>query len=124
MSGSGPRILIVDDDASLRRLYMDFLTSEGFEVQEISDGEQVLLGSRGMDFDVVLLDIHMPGVDGLALAPAIQRLHPNVKIIVSSCHDLHMQKKMVGDAADYFNKSDGCFALLAKIKAVLSLKES
>lgn len=115
-----PKILMVDDDDVLRRIYSRYLKEEGFEVLEASNGEQALLEFSKQKFDVILLDIRMPISNGQMLIPALQQFHPHAKIIVSSCYDLDFQKEMIGDAEDYFNKSEGCRALVSRIRHVLS----
>ena len=115
-----PRILIVDDDESLKKIYSRFLIAEGFNVIKARNGEEALLISGEKNIDVILLDIRMPIVNGLIAASALQQCYPNAKTIVFSCYSVEFQKKMVTDADGYFNKSEGCIALLSKIQSVLS----
>ena len=63
-SDEGP-ILVVDDDASLRRLCTQLLTARGYQVHTAGDGEEALLLVAKTDYRVVLLDLKMPGMDGL-----------------------------------------------------------
>lgn len=115
-----PKILIVDDESSLRQIYGRFLREEGFETFEAWNGEQALLGFQGENIDVILLDIQMPVANGHVLVDALQHFHPDAKIIVASCYPLDVQKGLIKNAQEYFDKSEGCWGLLAKIKAVLS----
>jgi DNA-binding response OmpR family regulator len=59
------KILIVEDEDSIRRNYADYLNMEGFEVEEAPDGEEALKKIKTFDFDLLLLDIILPSVDGL-----------------------------------------------------------
>ncbi|MFQ5690111.1 MAG: sigma-54-dependent transcriptional regulator [Gemmatimonadota bacterium] len=72
---SGTRVLIVEDDERVRRLLGEFLTGEGYQVSEVSTGEEGLRALERQLFDVVLLDVNLPGMHGLnvlAAAPAAQ----------------------------------------------------
>lgn len=114
-----PKILIVDDDDDLRRIYARYLSAEGFEVFEAHSGEQVLREFRSQKFDIILLDIRIPDTQGHLLLSSLHKSHPHSKIVVSSCYTVEMQKEMIEDAADYFDKSQGCRALLSKIQSIL-----
>jgi DNA-binding response OmpR family regulator len=115
-----PKVLIVDDDDSLRQIYARYLSAEGFQVAQASNGEQALLDFQDSRLDAILLDIRMPVANGQVLMPALQKSHPHAHIIISSCYDLDFQKEMIGGADSYFNKAEGCRALLGKLKAVLA----
>ena len=115
-----PRILLVDDDESIKKIYSRFLTAEGFDVIGARNGEEALLVSGEENIDVILLDIRMPVVNGMVATLALQQVYPDAKIIAFSCYHVELQKKMVMDADSYFNKSEGCVALLSKIRSVLS----
>ncbi len=71
---SRPRVLIVDDDAALRRLARDVLDGQGYELSEAADGERALAALRERPVDVVVSDLRMPGLDGLALLAAARKL--------------------------------------------------
>lgn len=60
-----PRILVVDDEAPMRESLKDWLTEDGYEVGLASGGEQAIAMARERDWDVILLDLKMPGMDGL-----------------------------------------------------------
>ena len=69
------RVLVVDDEETIREVLMDFLTLEGFEVQCATNGEDALalLDEEGVSFDVVLLDMKMPGLSGIAVLEELAR---------------------------------------------------
>lgn len=66
------RILIVEDDLFLRELYIETLTSEGYTVENASDGEEGLNKIRAGGYDLVLLDIILPKIDGIQIMKTIQ----------------------------------------------------
>jgi two-component system nitrogen regulation response regulator NtrX len=81
------RVLIVDDEASIRRSLAGILSDEGFEPSEAADGEAALAKLRGdASLDLVLLDIAMPGRDGVSVLEEIQRSHPGVPVVMMSGH--------------------------------------
>jgi two-component system chemotaxis response regulator CheY len=73
-----PRILVVDDSATARRQLCPQLRDAGMEVSEASDGSEGLWRAREQLFDLVLTDIHMPEMDGLAFVQRLREL-PNYK---------------------------------------------
>jgi CheY-like chemotaxis protein len=66
------RILVVEDDLFLRELYSDILTGEGYKVDTANDGEVALKKMRTGGYDLVLLDIIMPKMDGLNVMKQLQ----------------------------------------------------
>ncbi|MBI2882163.1 MAG: response regulator, partial [Candidatus Tectomicrobia bacterium] len=76
------RILIVDDEPDLCRDLKSFLTSKGHEVEAALGGEEGLEKLKSWRPHVVLLDIRMPGVNGLEALPRMKAVDPNVRIIM------------------------------------------
>lgn len=76
------KILIIDDDASVCEIFKRFLISEGYEVSTSNDGQEGLLLSRSQFFHVVLLDICLPGTDGLVLLPKIIDFSPATEVVM------------------------------------------
>lgn len=75
----GVRVLVVDDEATIREVLTDFLTLEGFDVTCVSDGEEALeVLETGERFDVALLDMKMPGMSGLEVLAHIGREAPHM----------------------------------------------
>jgi two-component system, NarL family, response regulator DesR len=83
------RILIADDSAMVRRGVIGLLSSEAsWEIcGEASDGSEALLKARTLVPDVILLDVSMPGLNGLEVARRLRKEVPQAKIIVMSQHD-------------------------------------
>ena len=80
------RVLIVDDDAALLRLMSLRLEKEGFQVLEASSGEQALAILAAQTADLVISDMRMGGMDGLALFDAVSRTHPSLPVILLTAH--------------------------------------
>ncbi len=68
-----PHVLIVDDDHKIRDLLARYLYTQGFRVTTAADAAMAQASLRGLDFDIVLLDVMMPGISGLELAREIKR---------------------------------------------------
>jgi CheY-like chemotaxis protein len=70
------RILVVEDDLFLRELYVDTLSGEGYKVESAEDGEAALGKMKTGGYDIVLLDIIMPKMDGLSVMKQMQNTPP------------------------------------------------
>lgn len=81
-----PRLLLVDDDESLLRLMSIRLEAEGFEVMSVDNGTQALRLMFNNEFDVVLSDLRMPGMDGLALFDEILQQHIDLPVVLMTAH--------------------------------------
>jgi len=81
-----PRILVVDDEAGVRRTLTEILEDEGFQVTSVAGGDEALAMVKKQAPRVVLLDIWMPGRDGLEVLPEIRRLAPGAAVIMISGH--------------------------------------
>ena len=78
------KLLLVDDEARFVETLSKRLTARGFDVQGALSGPQALDLLRERPFDVVLLDVWMPGMDGLEVRKEIRRLHPSVRVVLVS----------------------------------------
>jgi len=76
------RILVADDDATLRALLLDVLEEAGHVVELAEDGQAALAAVASRDFDVVLLDLNMPRVSGLSVLSALPSLHTDAQFVV------------------------------------------
>jgi CheY-like chemotaxis protein len=74
---SGLRVLVADDNALVRESFVQLLESEGFEVRTAVDGEQAVQVADEWQPRVVMLDIHMPGLNGLDAARRLRERHPH-----------------------------------------------
>lgn len=119
------RILIIDDDASVRTLFHDSLSEDGYEVEVASDGQSGLTLIQNGGFDLVLLDVMLPKIDGIGILTELQSRpakNKNGKVILfTSLHDdpaVSAGEKLGADGS--IVKSDFTpDVLLEKIKALL-----
>jgi len=114
------RILVVDDEPQIRRVLRATLTSKGYEVVDARTGEEALEALRDSRFNLVLLDINMPGIGGLETCREI-RASSEVSIIMLTVHDAENDKVAALDAGadDYVTKPFSTPELLARIRAAL-----
>jgi two-component system KDP operon response regulator KdpE len=117
---SAGRILIVDDDPQIRRVLKMTLTGQGYEVDDAKSGESALERVRDRRFDLVLLDINMPGMDGLETCRAI-REQSEIGIIMLTVRDNEADAVEALDAGadDYVTKPFKPSELSARIRAAL-----
>ncbi len=99
-------VLIVDDEESMRHLLSVFLRDHGYAVRAVSNGEEALKELGARDYDLVLSDVRMPRMDGIALLRDVQRLHPDLTFIVMSAYGTHDTaiEAMKAGAYDYVSK--------------------
>ncbi len=81
-SSSSPRVLVVDDEASVREAFESVLRVKGCEVTLASNGRQALQTLRENHFDLIFLDIILPGMRGASLIRAIKRRDPEAVVII------------------------------------------
>jgi len=100
------QVLVVDDEKIMQDSLARILTKEGYEVQTASSGEEAIEKFDCESFDIVLLDIKMPGIDGLAVLQQIKEINPNAAVIVITGHgDTALAEQAVAlDAVDFINK--------------------
>jgi DNA-binding response OmpR family regulator len=114
------RLLVVDDDPSVRSLLRDYFSSHGFEVAEAGNGTQMREQLEQALPAIVLLDIRLPGEDGLVLARFLRENYEVGVIMVTASGDV--VDRVVGlelGADDYIGKPFDLRELLARIKSLL-----
>ena len=114
------KLLVVDDDAELQELIADFLAKQGYEVVAASDGRSMDDALVVHDVDLVILDLMLPGEDGLSIAKRLKRDADIPVIIVSAQGD--DVDRIIGlevGADDYMGKPFNPRELLARVRAVL-----
>ena len=99
-------ILVVDDEPSMRHLLSVILVDHGYDVRAVSSAEEALKEIAARDYDLVLTDVRMPGMGGLALVGELQRLAPDLLVIVMSAYGTHdtALEAMKAGAYDYLPK--------------------
>jgi len=82
-----PKVLVVDDELGIRETMQDILALEGYEVATAESGEKAVAACRTDRFDFALLDIHMPGMNGVDTLRAIKGIDPSVRVIMITGYD-------------------------------------
>lgn len=114
------RILIVDDEPQIRRIMRTTLIAEGYEVDDAKTGEEGLEKLRDFRPELVLLDMNMPGMGGLAACRAI-RSDTSIGVVMLTVRNSEADKVAALDAGadDYITKPFSTPELLARIRAAL-----
>ena len=115
------RVLVVDDDRRLRDMVRRALESAGFEVDSAEDGGRALAAISQRAFDVVVLDVLMPGVDGLGVARRLRQRGDATPILMLTARD-GVPDRVAGldaGADDYLVKPFSIEELLARVRALL-----
>jgi two-component system, OmpR family, KDP operon response regulator KdpE len=113
------RILIVDDDPRIQQMLRSHLTARGYEVRVVGNGDDALVGVAEFEPDLLLLDISMPGMDGLQVCRELREWSP-LPVILLTATDSPDTKITALDlgADDYLTKPFHVGELLARIRAV------
>lgn len=114
------QILVVDDDAGLRDLLQQYLSAQGYQITTVADGKAMDAHLADHPVDLVILDLMLPGEDGLTLARKL-RMQGDLPIIMLSAHGEDVDR-IVGlevGADDYLAKPFNPRELLARIRALL-----
>jgi two-component system nitrogen regulation response regulator NtrX len=122
---AGHRILIVDDQAAVREELAYALSFEGFETVEAKDGEAALAAAGDGDFAVVLLDIKMPGLDGMQVLSQLRKDHPSLPVVMISGHgDIETAVVAVKQGAyDFLPKPFDTDRVLVSVNNALRLRD-
>ena len=118
-------VLIVDDDQYLRDLYQEVLTSEGYKVDTAIDGKEGYDKLQSCLYDLVLLDVMMPKMDGLQVLTKLAELPPvptrKIVLLTNLAQDPVIQEAMKKGATTYLIKADLTpDQLTARIKEILA----
>lgn len=114
------KILIVDDDNEIRKITGIYLENEGYEVLKAENGEQALKIIAEYEIDIVLLDIMMPGIDGIETCMKIRENHIMPIIFLSAkSEDLDKIQGLASGADDYITKPFNAMELIARVKSQL-----
>jgi CheY-like chemotaxis protein len=82
------RILVVDDEAPVREVLAEYFTTEGYSVESAGSGAEALTAIRGGRADLVLLDVRMPGMDGVETARRLHAADPGAVVVLVSMGDV------------------------------------
>lgn len=117
------KILIIDDEQKIGQSYASLLSEEGYEVKHASSAQAATNLLIREPFDLILLDISMPEVDGKVMYEVVREYDRDIKVIVSSVYPVEDQVQSILGASAYHNKAQGVDLLLEKIKEVLGKEE-
>jgi DNA-binding response OmpR family regulator len=122
---TGATVLLVDDDDDVRRVVRDRLLGNGFQVVEATSGEDGLSLLDTNDVDAVLLDVHLPGIDGFAVLRSIRLLgHLPVILLTAAGDETDRVLGLELGADDYVVKPFSARELVARVRAVLRRSQS
>ena len=121
MPSQNSRILIVDDEATLRKALRSSLTASGFAVDEARSGEEAVASVHRQPYDLVILDINMPGISGIEACRQIKGVLPTAGIVMVTVREMEDDKVLALDAGadDYVTKPFRYRELTARLRAVL-----
>ena len=116
------RILVVDDQESMRTLLKDMLEVVGYETTLADGGEQALALLGESQFDLVLSDLNMPGMDGTALLRTIKAKYAGVPVVIITGYGtFHTEKRVMKEGADgYISKPCTLTKIQKTLTAILS----
>ena len=120
---SAPRVLVVEDEPNIRDLVCLHLGLEGYACEGLGDGRDALRRTEAERFDLLVLDVMVPGLDGVSLCRAVRngRMNPDVPILLLTARREETDK-VVGlesGADDYLTKPFGVRELVARARALL-----
>src|ERR671927_1140043 len=118
-------LLVVDDDAPIRRMLARTLAAEGYEVEAVADGGAALAAVERSVPDAIVLDVTMPGLDGLAVTRRLRAKGLRVPILLLTARDAVHERVAGLDAGadDYLVKPFDVDELSARVRALLRRNE-
>ena len=116
------KVLVIEDEKSLRLLYQQDLQREGYEVVSAADAREGLDLAEREPPDLVVLDIRMPGMDGLEAMGRLLDRRPRVPVILNSAYSSYKDNFMSWAADAYVVKSSDTSELLARVREVLAAR--
>lgn len=123
MTRSAPRVLIVEDDPSTRELIRFHLTTAGFEIDETGEGEEAIARAQAQRFQLIVVDLRLPDVEGTVVCRAIRQRGVNreTPILMVAARGTEVDKVigLESGADDYLVKPFGIRELLARVAAMI-----
>jgi len=119
-----PRILVVEDEPAIRRALVYALEAEGFDVDAVGDGEAALRRARAEPYDLVLLDLVLPGVPGIDVCREL-RAESGLPIVILTARDTEVDRVLGLElgADDYVTKPFALAELVSRLRAILRRRE-
>lgn len=114
------KILLVDDEESIHLLYREEFEEEGYEVHSALSGEEALKNFSVIAPDLVILDINMPGMNGIEVLRRLKDINSSLPVILSSAYNEYKQDLASWASDDYIVKSSNLDELKAAVRRYLS----
>lgn len=114
-------ISVVDDDESIRAATKGLLRSSGYEVKTFASAELFLQSGAFQETECLVLDVRMPGIDGLELQRRLNEANSRIPIIIVTAHDdrVHRKKAIEAGAVNFFRKPFDANAFVAAVQEAL-----
>ena len=121
MEPSKPRILVVEDEAAIRDGLADVLVYHGYRVDALGDGQEGLTKALSGQYDLLLLDVMLPGLDGFSICDEVRKIDREQPIIMltAKTSDEDIVNGLSLGADDYIGKPFSIAELILRVKAVL-----
>ena len=119
------RVLVVDDDEGVTSVVARTLKREGYDVQSASDGDRAIQAMRAWSPDAMVLDVLLPGKNGLEVCRQVRTERPDIGILMLTAKDGQVDQIVGLDAGadDYLVKPFSLYVLAARLRAVLRRRE-
>ena len=115
------RVFLVEDEPALARALSDMLAGNGYDVESCADGQEALNSAKDRSYDLIVLDVMLPSLDGFEIAARLRRSGTDTPILMLTARD-ELSDKVMGlksGADDYLTKPFEAEELLARIEALL-----
>lgn len=114
------RILVVDDEERIRRLLKMYLEKEGYEIEEAEDGETALSLAMNRDYALILLDVMLPGIDGIEVCTRLRQVKATpVVMLTAKGEEMNRVQGFEVGADDYVVKPFSPREVIYRVKAIL-----
>ena len=118
------RVLVVEDDAKIAQLLLDYLRSEGFEASSVADGQVALRQIEAAPPSVIVLDLMLPGLDGISVCKAVRRFSEvPILMLTARIEEVDRLLGLDSGADDYVCKPFGPREVVARVRALLRRSE-
>lgn len=120
MENKQQRILVVDDEERIRRLLRMYLEKEGFSIEEAENGELALALALQQDYDLILLDVMLPGMDGIEVCSRIRQVKATpILMLTAKGEEANRVQGFESGADDYVVKPFSPREIIYRVKAIL-----
>ncbi|ALS27727.1 two-component system response regulator [Paenibacillus sp. 32O-W] len=120
MAEQNQLILVVDDEERIRRLLKMYLEKEGYRIEEAEDGETALRMATASDYDLILLDVMLPGIDGIEVCSRLRQVKATpVIMLTAKGEEMNRVQGFEVGADDYVVKPFSPREVIYRVKAVL-----